>query len=258
MRWQQHWACRHQYGISQEQMPSKCPDREARTIKVMRLEDSRSLRRMRMTRQLVGDDQRAEMRGGKKDATANIVTGVATAAEAAAGKGIGSIAGEIETTRASHPHGVAIGATGAGAVAGMRTIADDTGTTGPSEAEVAAGNIEGPREMDSIGDLLMVGGVSVLNADEMIDRFRNHARFKQANRTTFWGHDSHGMTGSKTATFVGSHSLRKGKDFVWKAVREHFTIPTHSTNMGRVASGRIGETALGDSESIWQLSFQCT
>lgn len=187
MRWQQHWACLHQYGISQEQMPSKCPDREARKIKVMRLEDSRSRRRMRMTSQDVGDDQRAEMRGGKKGATANIVTGVATAAEAAAGRGIGSIAGEIETTKASRPHGVAIGATGAGAVAGMRTIADDTGITGPREAEAAAGNIGGRREMDSVEDLLM-GGVSVLNADEMIDRCRKHTRPKQANRTTFGGH----------------------------------------------------------------------
>lgn len=127
-----------------------------------------------MTRQLVGDDQRAEMRGGKRGATASIATGVATAAEATAGKGTGSIAGEIETTRANRPHGVAIGATGAGAVAGMRTIADDTGTPGPREAEVAAGNIEGRREMDSVEDLLMIGGVSVLNADEMIDRYRKH------------------------------------------------------------------------------------
>lgn len=126
-----------------------------------------------MTRQLVGDDQRAEMRGGKRGATASIATGVATAAEATAGKGTGSIAGEIET-RANRLRGVAIGATGAGAVAGMRTIGDDTGTPWPREAEVAAGNIEGRREMDSVEDPLMGGGVSVPNADKMIDRYRKH------------------------------------------------------------------------------------
>lgn len=113
------------------------------------------------------------MRGGK-DATANIATGIATAVEVAAGKDIGSIVGESEMTRASRPHAVTAGITGAGAAVGTMTIADDTGTTGPCGAGVAAGNIAGRREMDVVKGLQRDGGVIALNVGEVIDKhFKN-------------------------------------------------------------------------------------
>lgn len=171
MQWQRRWAYRLRYGISQGQMLSRCLDRGPQMIKMMRLEGSRSRRKRRRVKQLVDDDQRAEMRGGEKGATANIATGIATAAEAAAGKDIGSIGGEIETTRANRLHAVTAGLTGAEAAVGMRIIADDTGTTEPREAEVAAGNIEGRRGMDTDEDLQTDGGVLALNADGVIDEY---------------------------------------------------------------------------------------
>lgn len=129
------------------------------------------LRRRRRARELVDDDQRAEMRGRGKDATANIATGTATAAEAAAGKGIGSIGGEIETTMANRPHAVTAGLTGAGAAVGTTTIADDTGTTGLRGAEVAAGNgnIGGRQQgTDAVKGPQTDGGVSALNVGGVI------------------------------------------------------------------------------------------
>lgn len=190
MQWQQHWAYRHRYEISQEQMLSKCPGRGSRMIKTMRLEDSKSRRERRRVRQLVDDDQRAEMRGRGKDVTANIATGTVTAAEAAAGRDIGSIGGEIETTRANRLHAVTAGATGAGAAVGTRIIADDTGTTGRQEAEATAGNIGGRREMDTVEDLQTDEGVSVLNADGVIDKYQKPwrlRRLQEASRATIRG-----------------------------------------------------------------------
>lgn len=116
------------------------------------------------------DDQRAEMGGGEKGAaTANIATGIATTAEAAAGKDTGSIGGEIGTKRANRLHAVTAGLIGAEAAVGMRIIADDTGTTEPHKAEVAAGNIESRREMDTGEDHQTDGGVLVLNAGGVRD-----------------------------------------------------------------------------------------
>lgn len=190
MQWQQHWAYRHRYEISQEQMLSKCPGRGPRVMKMMRLVDSKSRRGRRRVRQLVDDDQTAEMRGKRKDVTANIATGIAAAVEAAAGKDIGSIAGEIETMRANRLRAVTVRATEVGAAVGTRIIADGTGTTGRREAEATAGNIEGRREMDTVEDLQIDEGVSVLNADGVIDKYRKSwrlRRLREASRVTFGG-----------------------------------------------------------------------
>lgn len=141
-------------------------------------------------RQFVDDDQRAEMTGRGKDVTANIATGIVTAAEAAAGKDIGSIEGEIETMRANRLRVVTVEATGVGAAVGTRIIADDTGTTGRREAEATAGNIGGRREMDTVEDLQTDEEVSVLNADGVIDKYRKPWRLRQlqeAGRATCGG-----------------------------------------------------------------------
>lgn len=61
----------------------------------------------------MGGDQKVEMRGEGKDATANIVTGAVTAAEAAAEKDIGSIGGGTKTTMPNRPHAMTAGVTGA-------------------------------------------------------------------------------------------------------------------------------------------------
>lgn len=159
-------------------------------IKMMRLEDSKSRRGRRRVRQLVDDDQRAEMRGRGKDVTANIATGIAAAVEAAAGKDIGSIAGEIETMRANRLRAVTVRATEVGAAVGTRIIADGTGTTGRREAEATAGNIEGRQEMDTVEDLQIDEGVSVLNADGVIDKYRKSwrlRRLREASRVTLGG-----------------------------------------------------------------------
>lgn len=151
-------------------------------IKMMRLEDSKSRRGRRRVRQLADDDQRAEMRGRGKDVTANIATGIGTAAEAAAGKDIGSIGGEIETMRANRLRAVTEGVTGVGAAVGTRIIADDIGTTGRREAEATAGNIGGQREMGTVEDLQTDEGVSVLNADGAIDELRSPWRLPPPRR----------------------------------------------------------------------------
>lgn len=171
MQWQRRWAYRLQYGTSQGQMLSRSLGRGSQMIKMMPLEDSRSRRGRRRVTQLVGDDQMAETRGGEKGATVNIVTDIATAAEAAAGKDIGSIEGEIETTRANRLHAVTAVLIGAEAAVGMRITADVTGTTEPRGAEVAAGNIDGRREMDTVEDPQTDGGVLVLTAGGVIDEF---------------------------------------------------------------------------------------
>lgn len=190
MQWQPHWACRHRCEISQEQMLSKCPGRGPRMIKMMRLEDYKSRRGRKRMRQLVGDDQRAEMRGRGKGVTANIATGIATAVEVAAGKGIASIGREIETMRANRLRAVTVEATGVGAAVGTKIIADDTGTTGRREAEATAGNVGGRRKMDTVEDLQTDEGVSVLNADGVIDKYRIPWRLRQlqeASRATSGG-----------------------------------------------------------------------
>ncbi|KAK7728039.1 hypothetical protein SLS63_006890 [Diaporthe eres] len=105
--------------------------------------------------------------------------GIATAVEAAAGKDTGSIAGEIETMRANRLRAVTVRATEVGAAVGTRIIADGTGTTGRREAEATAGNIEGRREMDTVEDLQIDEGVSVLNADGVIDKYRKSRRLRR-------------------------------------------------------------------------------
>lgn len=190
MQWQRRWAYRLQYGTSQEQMLSRSLGRGSQMIKMMPLEDSRSRRGRRRVRQLVDDDQMAETRGGEKGATVNIATDIATAAEAAAGKDTGSIGGEIETTRANRLHAVTAGLIGAEAAVGMRITADVTGTTEPREAEVAAGNIEGQREMDIVEDPQTDGGVLVLTAGGVKDEFQKPLEFQTLQmpiRATFGG-----------------------------------------------------------------------
>lgn len=110
------------------------------------------------------------MRGRGKDVTANIAIGIGTAAEAAAGRNIGSIGGEIETRRANGPHVATAGLTGAGAAVGMRIIAGGRGTTGPRGAEAAAGSIGGQRETDTVKGLQTGGGASALNGGGVIDK----------------------------------------------------------------------------------------
>ena len=149
MQWRQHWACRHQYGISQGQMPSRFLAQGPQTIKPMRLEDSKSRRKRTRSRQVVDGDQRVEMRGRGKGATANIAIGIGTAAGAGAGRDVESIGGEIETTRANRLHAVTAGLIGAGA---------------------AAGDIGGKRETDTVKGLQTDGGASALNGGGVIDK----------------------------------------------------------------------------------------
>jgi hypothetical protein len=95
MQWQQHLVYHRQYGTSQGQMPSKSQDRGSQRTKAIGRVDF-MLRKRTKTRQPADDDQKDEMRGeGGKDATASIATGIATAAEAAAGIDIGIIGREI-------------------------------------------------------------------------------------------------------------------------------------------------------------------
>lgn len=169
MQWQQHLVYRPQYGISQGQMLSKSQDQGSQGVKTMRRVDSK-LQKQTRARQLADDDQRAEMRGKGKaaTATASIATGTATAA--AAGKDTGSTEGGIETVMMNRPHVVTAGITGAGVAVGAMTIADDTDTTGPHGAEVAAGIIESRQETDVVRGPQTDGGVSALNAGAVIDR----------------------------------------------------------------------------------------
>lgn len=171
-QWQQHLVYRPQYGISQEQMLSKFQDQGSQGVKTTRRVDSK-LQKRRRARQLVDDDQRAEMRGKGKAATASIATGTATAAGAAAGKDTGSTEGGIETAMMNRPHVVTAGVTEAGVALGTMTMADDTDTTGPRGAEVAAGIIDGRQETDVVKDPQTDGGVSVLNAGGVNDRHSN-------------------------------------------------------------------------------------
>lgn len=201
-------------------------------------------------RQLVDDDQMAETRGGENGATVNIVTDIVTAAEAAVGKDTGSIGGEIETTRANRLHAVTAGLIGAEAAVGMRITADVTGTTEPREAEVAAGNIEGQREMDIVEDPQTDGGVLVLTAGGVKDEFRKPLEFKTASDTEpcyIWGRvifawdyvicgweDCHvpWLTRSKDR-----ESLRVLESYT----HEQFSIPTYSTYIEGVECCLIAE-----------------
>lgn len=189
-------------------------------IKMMRLKGSRSRRRTRRVRQLVDDDLRAEMRGGEKDATANIATGIATVAEAAAGKDTGSIEGGIETTMVNRLHVVTVGAIGAGVVVETRIIADDISTMGPHEAEVEAENIVGRREMATVEDLQTDGGVSVLSADAVKDNYSRPPQ--EASRATF-GRVCVIHMRMRESHVIGSRSLSLEEYFVrWKIVHGHF------------------------------------
>lgn len=193
-------------------------------------------------RQLVDDDQMAETRGGENGATVNIVTDIVTdivtAAEAAAGKDTGSIGGEIETTRANRLHAVTAGLIGAEAAVGMRITADVTGTTEPREAEVAAGNIEGQREMDIVEDPQTDGGVLVLTAGGVKDEFQKPLEFKTASDTEpcyIWGRVifawDYVICGWEDC-HVPWLTRSKDRESLWVVesyTHEQFSIPTYST-----------------------------
>lgn len=150
-------------------MLSKSQDQGSQAVKTTRRVDFKS-RRRRRAKELVDDDQTAEMRGRGKGRTANTATGIATEAEVAVGKGTGSTGGGTEMTMVNRPHAVTAGLTGAEAAVGTTIIADDTGTTGPRGAQAAAGSIGGQGEMNVVKGLQTDGGASALDVGGAIDK----------------------------------------------------------------------------------------
>ncbi|KAG8158783.1 hypothetical protein KVR01_011226 [Diaporthe batatas] len=146
-------------------LPPPSLDQGSPATKTTQRVDSESQNRRR-AKELVDDDQTAEMRGRGKVVTASIVTGIATEAEVAAGKDTGSTGGETETTMVNRPHAGTADRTGAGVAAGTVIIADGIGTTGPHGAEM---NVARGLQTDGGVSALDIGGTRVPVPDTDID-----------------------------------------------------------------------------------------